>query len=298
MCTISISDKGRHARRATQKQCWWVWNLSRKTISTHCSLWQKMWLFPEVNIMHHCFCTSFLFLFHKWFVSKRGILPFSVCGSLSLVLKTYVSPVVELFQQVLVQVRGADSSNLLVSDQCLQLFPGRLKISQTFAVPLQRPRRGDDNRVQLRYAQCLAGFKIREEQKWFKTPISLELGVFCVVEVTDSSPMSTASLMEDWTGSHRNSFTKGKKGPLCGGSKPQTVQAVMHILTTVILAWTDFCVFMFELNMHLKPSVPPSLQVGLHPFPVEWSNPEYEESPAERERTLFRLWQKLLTLLG
>lgn len=60
---------------------------------------------------------------------------------------------------------------------------------------------------------------------------------------------------------------------------------MMDILAIIILAGTDLCVFMQELNMDLKLSVPPSLQVELHPFPGEWNNPEYVGSPAERERT-------------
>lgn len=79
-------------------------------------------LFPEVNIFHRCFCTSTFFLFALLFTSellKRRNSAFFCCGSLSLVLNTHISPVVELFQQVFVQVRGADGSNLLVSDQCL-----------------------------------------------------------------------------------------------------------------------------------------------------------------------------------
>lgn len=79
-------------------------------------------LFPEVNIFHRCFCTSTFLLFALLFTSellKRRNSAFFCCGSLSLVLNTHISPVVELFQQVFVQVRGADGSNLLVSDQCL-----------------------------------------------------------------------------------------------------------------------------------------------------------------------------------
>lgn len=89
---------------------------------------------------------------------------------------THISPVVELLQQVFVQVRGADSSDLLVSDQCLQLLPGRLKIGQTLAVPLPAARRRDDNRVELRYAQRLAGLEIPEEQRRFKNPDFVRIG--------------------------------------------------------------------------------------------------------------------------
>lgn len=171
-------------------------------------------LFPELNIFHRCFCASSFFLFALIFTSeslKRRNSAFFCCGSLSPMLNTHISPVVELFQQLFVQVGGADSSDLLLSDQFLQLLPGRLQISQTLAVPLQGPRGRDDNWVELRDAQRLAGFRIEDEKKRFKTLISLELGVVCVAAVTDSSPISTASLMEDWTGSHRNSFTNRKK---------------------------------------------------------------------------------------
>lgn len=89
---------------------------------------------------------------------------------------THISPVVELLQQVFVQVRGADRSDLLVSDQCLQLLPGGLKIGQTLAVPLPAARGRDDNRVELRYAQRLAGFEIREEQTRFKNPGFVRIG--------------------------------------------------------------------------------------------------------------------------
>lgn len=85
--------------------------------------------------------------------------------SLSLGLNTHVSPVVELFQQVFVQVGGADSSNLLVSDQARQLLPGRLKISQGLAVPFHGSRGRNNNRVELRHTQCLASLKIRDGQR-------------------------------------------------------------------------------------------------------------------------------------
>lgn len=77
MCTISISDKGRHTRRSTQKQCWWVWNLSRKTISNHCSLRQKSWLPPFPRSKHipplflYQYLLSFCSSFHKWVVKKE-----------------------------------------------------------------------------------------------------------------------------------------------------------------------------------------------------------------------------------
>lgn len=41
----------------------------------------------------------------------------------------HLSPVVELFQQIFVQVRGANGSDPLALDQSLQLLPGWLKVS-------------------------------------------------------------------------------------------------------------------------------------------------------------------------
>lgn len=38
---LSMNRRVRSAfigKRSTQKQCWWAWNLSRKAISTHCTL--------------------------------------------------------------------------------------------------------------------------------------------------------------------------------------------------------------------------------------------------------------------
>lgn len=49
-------------------------------------------------------------------------------------LPTDLSPLIELFQQIFVQVRGANSSDLLASNQSLQLLPGWLKVGQTLAV--------------------------------------------------------------------------------------------------------------------------------------------------------------------
>lgn len=123
-------------------------------------------------------------------------------------LNTHVSPVVELFQQVFVQVRGADSSNLLVSDQGRQLLPGRLKISQGLAVPFHGSRGSNNNRVELRHTQCLASLKIRDRQESYNFKHRLcPIRGGCSLGGTGDSPISTASLMEDWTGSHRNSFT-------------------------------------------------------------------------------------------
>lgn len=73
-------------------------------------------------------------------------------------IPTHLSPVVELFQQIFVQVRGANGGNLLASDQSLQLLPGGLKVSQSLAVTLQGPRWRYDNRVKLGHCQRLAGW--------------------------------------------------------------------------------------------------------------------------------------------
>lgn len=72
-------------------------------------------------------------------------------------IPTDLSPVVELFQQILVQVRSANGSNSLAPNQGFQLLPGWLKVSQSLAVTLQWPRWRYDYRVNLGHGQRLAG---------------------------------------------------------------------------------------------------------------------------------------------
>lgn len=62
-------------------------------------------------------------------------------------IPTHLSPIVELFQQIFVQVWGANGSDLLALDQSLQLLPGWLKVSQSLAITLLGPRWRYDNRV-------------------------------------------------------------------------------------------------------------------------------------------------------
>lgn len=77
-------------------------------------------------------------------------------GSHTHKIPAHLRPVVQLFQQIFVQVRGADGGNPLAPDQSLQLLPGWLKVSQTLAVALQRPGWRYDDRVELGNCQRLA----------------------------------------------------------------------------------------------------------------------------------------------
>ena len=92
-------------------------------------------------------------------------------------IPTHLCPVVELFQQVFVQVRGTNSSNPLAPDQSFQLLPGWLKVSQSLAVALHGPRGRYDDRVKLGHCQRLAGYRW-ETNKIVKKKCSYQL---CVI---------------------------------------------------------------------------------------------------------------------
>lgn len=60
-------------------------------------------------------------------------------------INTHLGPVVELLQELLVQVGGADGSDLVALHQTLQFPPGRLQVGQGLALFLRQSRGRNDH---------------------------------------------------------------------------------------------------------------------------------------------------------